>query len=101
MVYSPSWDKLNIASVPIHSSGPDVKRHCTFLLGSSAMTSMFMLPISFPSAERKRTSIVPPILDEPDVSCVHQPATPSTVDNAAYTLEMGALIPTLWMMSAI
>src|SRR5262249_18763565 len=95
IVYSPSRERLNVRSVPTHSSGPDVKRQCTFLFGFNAMTSMVMRPISFPSAEWKRTSIFPPILDEPDVCFVHQPATPSTVDNAEYTFATGALIPTL------
>jgi hypothetical protein len=76
-------------------------RQCTFLLGSNAMTSIFMLPISFPSVEWKRNSIVPPTLDEPDVCFVHQPETPSIVESAAYTLETGAFIPTLCEMSVI
>ena len=39
--------------------------------------------------------MVPPGLETPVVSLVHQPATPSIVDNASYTFDTGALIPTL------
>jgi hypothetical protein len=79
----------------------DVGSHPFLWARLNAPMHIFMLPISFPSVEWKRNSIVPPTLDEPDVCFVHQPETPSIVESAAYTLETGAFIPTLCEMSVI
>jgi hypothetical protein len=42
-----------------------------------------MFPTSLPFGARKRTLTTPFGFDAPDVSRVHQPATPSTVASAA------------------
>src|SRR6478609_7529817 len=94
IVLSPCCDSANVTSVPIHSSGPAVNRQVISSLVDFDIVN-FALPISSPAFERNTTRTVPPGVDSPEVSSVHQPAIPATVESAACTFEMGALIPIL------
>src|SRR5205085_10669148 len=82
--------------VPIHSLGPSTTCHSTCVAGWSSRTFMSKKPRA-PNWKW----IAPPALLSPLVSSVHQPARPSHVDNALYTLSRDDLIPTLWRISAI
>src|SRR5690349_6488495 len=77
-VCSPAGESANVTSVPIHSAGPAVQRQRTLWLGVSSATSKAIVPSSSPEGERKRICKLPPSLDCPVVSLVHQPETPST-----------------------
>src|SRR5215218_578501 len=83
--------------VPSHSSGPSATRQVTFLPGTAWSTSM-----SKPPTGGNRNATTPPDPASPEVSVVHQPARPSTVVSASYTLSgLSVSTPILCRMSAI
>jgi hypothetical protein len=72
-----------VTSVPSHSWGTGFETPNYALVRLELEQLEFHLALELAGGERNSTFMLPPRFESPDVSRVHQPATPSVVESAA------------------